>query len=389
MLNENRPAGDALAGEKTEHLGNSQLRLLLEIGRYFNSTLEFGEVLTMVMDQVLEVFKAGRGCIFNVRLEPEVAIELMTARSTEKSSSSSDAFSVSQNLLHQVIQSREPVLSSNATQDPRFNTFRSVSLHSIRSIMAVPIIFKDSLTGIIYVDNQIKSGLFNKEHLELLTAIAHQAAGAIENARLYEMKKKIILVLANAIEAKDLYTRGHIERVCRYSLAIAKELGLPFSDLRDLEICSFLHDAGKIGVPDAVLQKPGHLTDDEFEQIKKHPALGEALVLPIDIPARIKLAIRQHQERWDGRGYPDRLSGEEIHLFARIIAVADTWDAMTSDRPYRVAMPRSEAMRELKHSAGTQLDPVVVDAFLRTLERGDEGQPVVSVSISGDATAQL
>jgi len=251
-----------------------------------------------------------------------------------------------------------------------------VAMHNIRSIMAVPIIFHDQIRGLVYVDNRLRAGMFREDNLELLSAIAVQAAGAIENARLYNMKKEIILVLANAIEAKDEYTRGHVERVCGYCLAIARELKMPQEDIRDLEVCSFLHDVGKIGVPDAVLQKPGKLDNEERAKMERHSEMGEHLVQPIDVPLRIKQSVRQHQERWDGKGYPDGLAGEKIHLFARIISVADTWDAMTSDRPYRNALPREVAVEELRKNAGTQLDPGVVAAFLGAIDRGEESVPV-------------
>jgi HD-GYP domain-containing protein (c-di-GMP phosphodiesterase class II) len=122
------------------------------------------------------------------------------------------------------------------------------------------------------------------------------------------------------------------------------------------------------------------LTDEERLEMEKHSVLGEALVLPIDVPRRVKLSIRQHQERWDGKGYPDGTHGEDIELFARIIAVADTWDAMTSDRPYRKALDRQIAVDEMKRSSGTQLDPTIVGAFLRAVERGEESVKVSVVT---------
>ncbi len=347
-----------------------QLRLLLDVGRFFNSSLEFAEVLNNVLDKVIEVMQAERGCLFlrgeGMNFFPAVA------RGMNQETIEADDFAVSRNQVLQVLETGEPILSDNAMKDARFNSFQSVALHNIRSIMAAPIIFKGEVRGLIYVDNRIQTNVFKPYQLELLTAIAQQAAGAIENARLYKTRREIILVLANAIEAKDMYTRGHIERVCGYSMAIGRELGLPEDDLHDLEIASFLHDAGKIGVPDAVLQKPGHLDDQERLEMEKHALLGEAMVLPIDIPQRVKTSIRHHQERFDGNGYPDKLSGDDIHIFARIIAVADTWDAMTSDRVYRQALPREVAIAELRKSAGSQLDPVVVEAFLQVVERGEE-----------------
>jgi HD-GYP domain-containing protein (c-di-GMP phosphodiesterase class II) len=313
------------------------------------------------------VFRAERGALF---LKTETGeVNLVCARGMDRNTIDHEEFATSRRLLDQVLESGEPLLSSNAADDPRVNAFQSVNLHALRSIMAVPISFRGETKGLIYVDNRLLAGLFNQNQIDLLTMIAQQAAGAIENARLYETRKQIILVLANAIEAKDLYTRGHIERVCNISVDIGRELQMEPRDLHDLEMASFLHDAGKIGVPDAVLQKAGKLNDEEREAMERHAVLGETLVLPIDIPARVKTAIRQHQERFDGDGYPDRLKGEEIHVFARIIAVADTWDAMTSDRVYRKALGRDIALAELRRAAGKQLDPIIVEAFLRLEQR--------------------
>lgn len=344
-----------------------QWRLLLEVGASFNSSLDFQHVLNNVLDKVIEVFKAERGCIF-LKDENE-SLNLACARGMDKSTIEDEDFATSRNVLNKVVQTGEPLLSSNAALDPRFDAFGSVSFHALRSIMAVPITFRDETRGLIYVDNRIQAGVFNHSQVDLLTMISHQAAGAIENARLYETRRQIILVLANAIEAKDLYTRGHIERVCNISVEIGRELDLPPVDLHDLEMASFLHDAGKIGVPDAILQKAGRLDEDERRQMEKHAVLGETLVLPIDMPGRVKKAIRQHQERFDGEGYPDRLKGDDIHLFARIIAVADTWDAMTSDRVYRKALDRKVALAELQRAAGKQLDPNIVEAFVRLEQR--------------------
>ena len=351
----------------TDSAEQNQWRLLLEVGQDFNSTLEFQQVLNNVMDRVIEVFGAERGGIFLKNEDGETS--LVCARGLDRNEIDHEDFATSRSVLSQVMKTGAPLLTSNAANDPRFNAFGSVSLHALRSIMAVPIDFRGEIRGLIYVDNRIHTGVFNDKQVQLLTMIAQQAAGAIENARLYETRKQIILVLANAIEAKDLYTRGHIERVCNISVDIGRELQLPPADLHDLEMASFLHDAGKIGVPDAVLQKAGKLNDQEREAMERHAALGEALVLPIDIPRRVKTAIRQHQERFDGEGYPDRLSGDEIHLFARIIAVADTWDAMTSDRVYRKALERESALAELRKAAGHQLDPAIVEGFLRLEER--------------------
>ena len=350
------------------------LQLLVEIGRFFNSSLEFPVVVGMVMDKVIEVTRAERGCLF--LFDESGKPSMVGARGMERSVISTEDFSFSRSIVRRVYERHDPVLSCNAMGDERFTGIHTIAMHNIRSIMAVPILFQERIRGIVYVDNRLRNGVFSQASLDLLGAIAVQAAGAIENARLYNMKKEIILVLANAIEAKDEYTRGHVERVCGYCLAIGRALGLPPEDLRDLEIASFLHDVGKIGVPDAVLQKPGRLDDEERRRMERHSEMGEDLVRPIDVPLRIKRAIRQHQERWDGQGYPDRVAGEEITLFARIIAVADTWDAMTTDRPYRRALPREMAVDEMHRCAGVQLDPTIVRVFMQAVDAGEEIFPV-------------
>jgi response regulator RpfG family c-di-GMP phosphodiesterase len=170
--------------------------------------------------------------------------------------------------------------------------------------------------------------------------------------------------LVAALDAREHETSDHSQRVVRYTLAIAKRLGIPEGDLPDLGRGALLHDIGKIGVPDAILLKPDRLTPDEWVEMRRHPQIGFNILRPIEflsVPAEIVLT---HQERYDGSGYPRGLAGEAIPIGARIFAIADTFDAMTSDRPYRSAGPREEARREIARCAGTQFDPRCADAFL-------------------------
>lgn len=173
-----------------------------------------------------------------------------------------------------------------------------------------------------------------------------------------------IRALAEAVDAKDEYTRGHSTRVAEYARDIARHLGLNEGDLELVYVTGTLHDVGKIGVPDHVLKKQDKLTDEEFEEIKKHPALGEKIVSQLPVLKDTLPGIRSHHERWDGRGYPDGLAGQEISLLARILAIADTFDAMTSDRPYRKGLPVSVAVEVITKGAGSQFDPSLMDAFL-------------------------
>lgn len=177
-----------------------------------------------------------------------------------------------------------------------------------------------------------------------------------------------IRALAQAVDAKDEYTRGHSMRVAEYARDIAKHLNLDAGFIELIYVSGTLHDVGKIGVPDLVLKKEGKLTDEEFAEIKRHPELGERIVAQVPILRDTLPGIRSHHERWDGRGYPDGLAGENIPLIARIMAIADTYDAMTSDRPYRKGMPVEVAIEAIVNGAGTQFDPELIPAFLKWIE---------------------
>jgi diguanylate cyclase (GGDEF)-like protein len=183
----------------------------------------------------------------------------------------------------------------------------------------------------------------------------------------------VLDALVTAVDKRDHYTRKHSEDVTEYSLMIARELGLSEETMRTLRIAGLLHDLGKIAIPDAILRKPSALTDEEFEVMKQHPVLGYLIVSAIPSLAETLPAIRHHHERWDGRGYPDQLAGEDIPLLGRLMAVPDAFSAMTTDRPYRKGMPVSEALKRLREGSGTQFDPTMVMAFVRALEAAEQG----------------
>ncbi len=187
-----------------------------------------------------------------------------------------------------------------------------------------------------------------------------------------------IRALAEAIDAKDTYTRGHSERVAVYSSRLAREMGLRKEMIERLYFAGLLHDVGKIGVPDAIITKPDHLTAEEYDEIKKHPEIGAKILEPVEFLRHIVPCVRHHHEWFDGsdRGYPDRLRADKIPLPSRLILVCDTVEAMTSDRPYRKALPLEAVVRELHKYSGSQFDPVCVNAFLQLLER--EGEAFIS-----------
>ena len=191
----------------------------------------------------------------------------------------------------------------------------------------------------------------------------------------------VIASLANAIEAKDKYTEGHNERVARYSVSLARLAGLSKRDLNTIQMAGILHDVGKIGVPDNVLNKPGPLNNDEFSRILAHPGKGEKILEPLQSLSGIREAVLYHHERYDGKGYPEGLKGEGIPLYARIIAIADSYDAMTTDRPYRNGLSREAAIAELKAKAGVMWDPALVERFIESLQSGEiYGKPTEEAS---------
>ena len=209
---------------------------------------------------------------------------------------------------------------------------------------------------------------FNSMSGAIETAIEQLRKAAHENHLLFINSVRL---LAAAIDAKDPYTRGHSERVARYSIGIGKNLGLSEQEMRNLRISALLHDVGKIGIDDRILRKPGALSEDEFEVMKGHPSKGAAIMSGVAQLIDIIPGMKYHHEKWGGGGYPDSLTGEEIPMQARIVAIADTFDAMTTNRPYQKAMEINYVVEKIKSFAGTRFDPRVVDAFVNAVKRGD------------------
>ena len=209
---------------------------------------------------------------------------------------------------------------------------------------------------------------FNAMSGSIERAIEQLKKAAHENSLLF---LNSVRMLAAAIDAKDPYTRGHSERVARYSIGIGKNLQLPEKEMRNLRISALLHDVGKIGIADRILRKPGALSDDEFEVMKGHPAKGAAIMSGVAQLIDIIPGMKYHHEKWSGGGYPDGLEGEQIPMQARIVAIADTFDAMTTNRPYQKAMEIGYVVEKIKSFAGTRFDPRVVDAFVNAVKRGD------------------
>lgn len=283
---------------------------------------------------------------------------------------------------------RESVMehtNGNGTKDILQQLDRQMQMLNI--VACVPAFYRSNLMAVLLLGEKCDGERFEQEELNFFAALASDAAMAIRNAQLFGRLKseadrnrqlflQTILVLGSTIEAKDKYTHGHTERVTQYSVMIANQMNenksAIFDDkfMENLYISGLLHDIGKIGVPEEILNKTGKLTDEEYTVMKKHPQRGVEIVAPLNLPQNCLDGILHHHERYDGRGYPAGLKGEAIPLTAAVIAVADAFDAMTSDRPYRRGMDKSQAMEEIKKCIGTQFNPLPAKAFVELYAGG-------------------
>jgi HD-GYP domain-containing protein (c-di-GMP phosphodiesterase class II) len=231
-----------------------------------------------------------------------------------------------------------------------------------KQILTQPLLCKGHQIGVLVAGDKFGDDpMVSSYDTQLIEACAGFMSTFVENVALYDEQQELFVgtlhALTAAIDAKDRYTRGHSERVALVSYQLSQLAGLPETQCERIRIAGLVHDVGKIGVPESTLLKPGKLTDIEFGHIKKHPEIGFEILHQVPLLADVLPGVLHHHERYDGKGYPYGLSGTEIPLMARIIAVADTFDAMSSDRAYRAKMPRAQVLAEIGRSAGTQLDP--------------------------------
>jgi len=255
--------------------------------------------------------------------------------------------------------------------DEIHRSFENVALTD-RTLSCWPMRIRGEPFGLLMAVHKGCSHSLPSEETRLFDFLIRKASLAVENMALYESLISnfygILKSLVNALEAKDLYTGKHSERVTRYATEAARILGCSGAQLESVQTAGYLHDIGKIGVRDSILNKPGPLTREEYEIVKKHPSIGDSIVSELGLSPEERSIIRHHHERWDGAGYPDGLRGEQIPVLARVVSVADAFDAMTSKRAYREAMSPDESVAELLKTRGKQFDPSVVDAFMRVVK---------------------
>lgn len=351
-----------------------KVEALVGVGSAINSTLGLKRVLEEVMDSIIALMNAERGFLM---LKDESGVMIpQIARGMAQTDLLKDSFAISNSIIKRVADTGEAVLTTNAQEDPRFDQQASIAAYHLLSILCTPLKVKDVLIGVIYVDNRAQSGIFHNDDLEIISSFSNQAAVAIENARLFDGLKSSNEELqiayqatlkgwVRALDLRDKETEGHTQRVTSLTLKLATAMGIDGDDLIHIERGALLHDIGKMAIPDGILLKPGGLTAEERSLIEKHPVYAYEMLNPIKFLEPALDIPYCHHEKWNGTGYPRGLKAEQIPLAARIFAVADVWDALVSDRPYRKGLDPKDVKEKIKADAGSHFDPRVVDVFLR------------------------
>jgi putative nucleotidyltransferase with HDIG domain len=348
----------------------AELLLVLEVSCALTSELNLEHLVDLVVDSLTRHFKAEEASL--MLLEPDSGIlSIKAARGLSLEIIEETRVKLGEDIAGWVAKHGEAVLLAKGQRDPRFS--KVMKRDNIVSAISVPLKFKDKIVGVLNLNNIGRKDVFNEEDVAFLSILADITAVAVENAQLYERARQhyrsTIASLSAAIDAKDPHTRGHSENVTKYALAIAQELGMSEIEKEVLETAALLHDIGKIGIPESTLTKQDELSAQEYELIKTHPLTGIQIIKPIEMFTPVTSIISSHHERYDGNGYARGLQGEDIPLGARILAVADAFEAMTAERPYRSALSFEKAVAELKKGAGTQFDPKVVNTFLKVLKK--------------------
>jgi len=359
----------------------AEMTILYEAAKLTSSSLDLDEVLSSAFNSAVKILNAETGSLMLFDSEGEVltikksyGLNEEIIRKTRVKKGETIVGWVAQNGKPLIIHGRAD-LPVRCTQTGIVPIKGRKKYEKVNSI-CVPLKTRKGVIGVVNLNRKEDANPFTEDNLKLLFTMANDVAFAIENATLYqnlhESYLSIIRALVSALELKDSHTRGHSESVTRYAVALAKKLKLFPQEIESIEVAAILHDVGKIGVQESILNKPGKLNNEEWKEMKRHPEFSYKILKEVNFPWEIKPVIYAHHERYNGKGYPARLKGEKIPLGARILAVADTFAAMTSDRAYRKGLSKEMAIEELKRVAGTQLDPELVKVFVEMLMSGEK-----------------
>ena len=349
-----------------------RLKKINEIGRVLTSIIETQELMKVIIQTTADLMNAEKVTMYLKNTDrPDMTLQYVRGLGilTVKNITPDISRDYADFFVH-----GKPVLKTDSPE--------AEAGEGGGSRIAVPLIMKGQIIGAMIIENNTDNVLFTENEIDLLTTLSNQTMVALENAWLYESVKSnyfsTIQSLVNALEANDRFTKGHSERVRLLSVELGHFIGLDFKEIEILEHAAILHDIGKIGIDNFVLQKNGRLSAKEYRIIKTHPMIGDQILEPIGTLEGVRKTIIQHHERYDGSGYPFGLKGDNISLKAKILSVVDSFDAMMTDRPYRKALSLFEVTAELKSNAGSQFDPHVITAFIELLTT--DGERMLSIT---------
>jgi HD-GYP domain-containing protein (c-di-GMP phosphodiesterase class II) len=356
-----------------------QLIALLRAGHHLVHIEKEEDLLRSILEDAVSVLEAQRGAIVLVE-GPDEKLKLralVNGRAEPRAalagrSEIGGRFQFSQSLANRCVTRGESILCHKVDDDPELAVAKSIAEGTMASVLCVLLRTPRKTLGVLHLDRSPWQNPFTEMDLHLADALAAHVSAGIECAQLLRKQRELFLdsitALAQVVELRDPYTGGHTKRVSTYSLLLAEYLEMSAPEVELIKIGTPLHDIGKIGIDDAILRKPDRLTPEEFEEMKSHTVRGAEIIDMVPDLRPVLPIVRSHHERWDGRGYPDQLGGEQIHSLARVVALADAFDAMTSDRPYRKGMPASVAFAEIEKQSGKQFDPNYAAAFLQIQE---------------------
>jgi len=339
------------------------LEALLSTSRELMAFADLPALLDRVLERFSSIAKPDRSAIL---LVDPVTGELVPRAVRPSGAYQSVSDFASATVVRQALAARNVLVVHDIQHDAQLQHALSVVAAGVKSVICVPLFGRAGPIGALYAD---RLGLeqFPPETAEYAAAFAGHAATALETAQLYDDRERLfratLEAFATAIDARDHYTAGHSARVTAYTLVLARAVGIADAELEVIRRAGMLHDIGKVGVPDAVLLKAGPLDPEERAAIERHVTIGHRMLQGLPFLEGALPSVRGHHERWDGKGYPDKLAGTDIHPHARLMAVADSFDAMTSARPYRNALPIEEAARRLRKDKGTQFAPAAIDTY--------------------------
>ncbi|HAH32736.1 MAG TPA: hypothetical protein DCL44_10530 [Elusimicrobia bacterium] len=349
----------------------TSLLTIHEIGTVNAGSIKKEEFYQTVLECAGDLIHSPRGSLM-VFDQAAGNLKIVASKNISREVIESTVIKPGEGIAGRAFQTGETIFVTDPQQNTQYKNFLGKEEQK-DPFIAVPLKVKDKPFGVLNLHLSREKESFTDYDLKFLTLLAGESAVTLENIKLYESIENFYLemvqTLARVIDAKDAYTGDHAGRARQKARKLAEMLNMPEQMIRYVEYAALLHDIGKIGIDGAILAKPGRLTPEEYNEIKKHPSIGYQILSPIHFLGPVAQMVLYHQEWYNGMGYPEGLKGEEIPLGARIVATIDAWDAMMSDRPYRKALSREQAEGELTKGAGRQFDPKVVETFM-LLENG-------------------